>query len=137
MTVGELASLVAGLKAVGRREVDDMLERFGLVTERKRLVSVLSGGMQQRLALGLALLGSPALLLLDEPAASLDRKTRLELVQRLARERGRGVTLVFSSHAADDVELLSTRVIVLGEGKVVADMTSAAFMTALRNGDLP
>ena len=137
MTVGELASLVAGLKAVSRGEVDEMLARFGLTAERKRPVAILSGGMQQRLALGLALLGSPALLLLDEPAASLDRKTRLDLVQRLARERERGVTLVFSSHAADDVELLATRVIVLGEGSVVADMASSSFNSALQRGDLP
>ena len=105
-------------------EVRRVLATVGLEQVAGRRIRTLSGGMRRRLALAQALLGDPALLVLDEPTAGLDPEQRLrfrELVSRLGERR----TVVLSTHQTEDVAALCQRVLVLDHGRVLADGTPA------------
>jgi ABC-type multidrug transport system ATPase subunit len=81
-------------------------------------VAALSGGMKQRLALAIALLADPPLLILDEPTSNLDTAARDEFARLLLRQKEQGKTLLFTSHSLEEVEMLATRILVLEEGKL-------------------
>jgi ABC-2 type transport system ATP-binding protein len=79
-----------------------------------------SKGMLQRMALAQALLGSPELLILDEPMSGLDPLGRRDVRDIILAERERGVTVFFSSHVIPDVEALCDRVAILADGRILA-----------------
>ena len=78
----------------------------------------LSGGLKQRLALAVALLGDPPILLLDEPMANLDAQARHDYLALLSRLRREGKMLIFASHRVEEVETLADGVLVLEGGRV-------------------
>ena len=108
------------------RQVSETLETVGLSPNAKKPVRHYSMGMKQRLGVGLALLGGPDLLLLDEPINGLDpegiREMR-ELLLRLNRERG--LTLLISSHILGELSKIATRYGIIQEGKLVEQITAA------------
>ncbi len=118
LTVGELTGLIARLRGVASGEALGQLDRFGLGAHRAQAVASLSGGMKQKLALMLALLGDPPILLLDEPTANLDAQTQSDLLQRLLELKRQGRTLVFTSHRWREVRLLADRVVYLDQGRL-------------------
>ncbi len=113
------------------RRISEVLEIVGLSARRGNLVRTFSRGMQQRLAIGRAILHDPEVLLLDEPHTGLDQDAcaMLDLVLRQIATRGR--TVVMTSHDLTRVEDLATRFDVLTRGKVVA---SAQRSGMARNG---
>ena len=108
------------------RQVEETLETVGLSPKEKKPVKHYSMGMKQRLGVGLALLGGPDLLLLDEPINGLDpegiREMR-ELLLRLNRERG--LTLVISSHILGELSKIATRYGIIQNGRMVEQITAA------------
>ena len=131
MTVSEVTSYVARVKRAAPEEGAERLLQLGLAAHDTKPVAALSGGMKQRLALALALIGSPAVLLLDEPTANLDARGRADLLHLLKRLKGEGMTLVFSSHRPEDILALADRVLLLESGRLIGEKTPAAFMRAL------
>lgn len=115
MTVGELLATVSALRHVPVDHAWELLESFGLGQTWDTPTRALSGGMQQKLALTVALIGDPPLLLLDEPTASLDAAARRDVLERLRSLRDAGRTIVFTSHRQEEVWHLATRVVRLGE----------------------
>lgn len=113
-------SFVARLRGVSLREVPELLDLVGLSAHASRRVTTFSTGMKQRLSLAAALLGSPPLLVLDEPTASLDLRGQREFVQLLAELAREGRTLLLSSHRSEEVAALASTIVVLDEGRVVA-----------------
>ncbi len=111
--------LVAALRGVAC-DPAALLARVGLTEHARRPTRTFSTGMRQRLSLAAALVGDPAVLVLDEPTASLDLKAQAEIVAFLRRLREDGRTLLLSSHRAEEIRALADRVVVLDEGKVVA-----------------
>ena len=107
------------------RQVDGILETVGLTPGEKKPVKHYSMGMKQRLGVGLALLGGPDLLLLDEPINGLDpegiREMR-ELLLRLNRERG--LTILVSSHILGELSKIATRYGIIQEGRMVEQITA-------------
>jgi ABC-2 type transport system ATP-binding protein len=103
-----------------RAEVRRVLEQVGLADRSARRIRSLSGGQRRRVGLAQALLGSPELLILDEPTAGLDPEQRVALRHVLA-EVGRGATIVVATHQTEDVAALCERVIALDEGAVRFD----------------
>ena len=107
------------------RQVDGILETVGLTPGEKKPVKHYSMGMKQRLGVGLALLGGPDLLLLDEPINGLDpegiREMR-ELLRRLNRERG--LTILVSSHILGELSKIATRYGIIQEGRMVEQITA-------------
>lgn len=100
---------------------EELLDRFGLAGVGDRQCGALSGGQQRRLMVGLALVGRPRLALLDEPTTGLDVDARDILWAELRAFSRRGSTLLVTSHYLPDTEALADRVVVLNEGRVVAD----------------
>lgn len=131
MTVDELTAYIARLKRAPLAEGAARLDQLGLAQHSDKTIGALSGGMKQRLALALALIGSPPVLLLDEPTANLDARGRAELLQLLKRLKHDGMTLVFSSHRPEDVLALADRVLLLDAGHLQGELTPVAFMRSL------
>ncbi|MCP3919109.1 MAG: ABC transporter ATP-binding protein [bacterium] len=109
-----------GGDAVARKDVDEALELVGLADRARDRVRTFSFGMRQRLILAQALLPTPELLVLDEPADGLDPLAVLELRSILARLRAeRGVTVVLSSHLLIELDELVDRLLVLDQGSAL------------------
>jgi Cu-processing system ATP-binding protein len=123
LTGREILRFFARLKGERAAVADDLLERVGLAEAARRRVGGYSKGMRQRLGLAQAMLGSPRALLLDEPTTGLDPAVRQGLYEMLATLAGGGTTVLLSSHALEELEGRVERVVILGQGQVVADGT--------------
>ncbi len=113
----ELAGIPRSRRAA---EIDTALRTVGLTERGGSRVGTFSKGMQQRLGLGVALLGSPDLILLDEPTSALDPVGRHDVRDILRSLRERGVTVFLNSHLLSEVEQVCDRVAVVDHGRVVA-----------------
>jgi nitrous oxidase accessory protein len=121
LTVEETMRFYARLKKVDAAVIPGLLERLGLAEQASKQVRHLSGGTKQRLALALALLADPPVLILDEPTASLDARARSAFLVLLQELKAAGKTLVFASHRIGDVLQLADRVLVLEGGRLERD----------------
>lgn len=117
MSVGEMVLLVARLRGATARDGLDRLDQFGLTHTKRQSVASLSGGMRQKLALTLALLGNPRVLMFDEPTANLDAKSQNELIRMLVGLKHEGRTVVFTSHRWSEVRSLADSVVHLEMGQ--------------------
>lgn len=136
LRVAEAIRFFARLKARRVEDVDAALAGVGLNGHSRKRIRELSGGMKQRLALAIALVGDPPILVLDEVTASLDAAGRAELVDLLAdlRRDGRRAML-FASHRIEEIEALATRVVVLEQGRVVSDQATRDFVGRSATGE--
>ena len=116
----EVLRYFARLKRVPVSEADRLLERVGLGHAAKRRVRTYSKGMRQRLGLAQALLGEPRLLLLDEPTVGLDPMAVRDVYGMIDQLRGRGTSVILSSHVLPGVERHIDRVAILCEGRLLA-----------------
>ena len=101
------------------RDIDEVIELVGLEEKSGARVKTLSGGQKRRLDLGIALVGDPELLFLDEPTTGFDpaaRRTAWELVRSL---RALGKTILLTTHYLDEAQQLADRVAVIREGRIV------------------
>lgn len=123
LTARELLTRLARLFGVaGERveaEVEAALDAVSLGGEAGRRIAAFSRGMRQRLALAQALLGAPALLLLDEPAAALDPRALARFATLIAAQRVAGRTVVFSSHFLPQVADIADDFVMLAAGRVI------------------
>jgi ABC-2 type transport system ATP-binding protein len=133
MTPREALVLFAALSGVSA-EPDLLLDEFGLQAIAKAPFHTLSRGQQQRLALALALVNNPTLLVLDEPTAGLDANARHELQVRLATLRGQGRTILLTTHDLHEAERLCDRVAILDGGRIAAVGPPHALATATGPG---
>ncbi len=115
-------------------EVAAVLEAVGLSAKRKASVRSLSGGQKQRLAIGLATLHDPELLILDEPTSGLDPIARRGIHEILRRLKALGKTILVSSHYLDEIEALADRVVILRSGEIVADGTPLELLARAEGG---
>ena len=121
MTGRETLRYVASFRGVGadrERQITDLLGRVGIAEAADRRTSTYSGGMRQRLGIAQALVGRPAVILLDEPVSALDpigRKDVLDLMRELKGE----TTVFYSTHILDDVQRVSDHVAILDHGRLV------------------
>ncbi len=129
--VGEAVAYFARLKGLQRVDTAATLARVGLAGADRKRIRELSGGMKQRLALAIALLGDPPVLLLDEVTASLDAVGREEFVQLLERLSGAGRTLLFASHRIEEVACLARRVVMLERGRLTDVLSCDDFVARM------
>jgi ABC-2 type transport system ATP-binding protein len=112
----------------------EMLDRVGVREAADRRASNYSKGMKQRLVLGMALVGEPDLLVLDEPTTGLDPNGAAEIRTILREERDRGAAIFFSSHILEQVEAVCDRVGILRDGELVAVDTIEGLRESLGGG---
>lgn len=126
LTVKENLEYFAGNRGLSRRnvadQVDDLLKKFNLKEKKNELVNRLSRGMQQKLAIAVAMLADSEVILLDEPTLGLDVETSYEvreLLRSIVRDDNR--TIIISSHDMDVVQDLCERTVIINKGKIVTD----------------
>ncbi|NQU34870.1 MAG: gliding motility-associated ABC transporter ATP-binding subunit GldA [Bacteroidetes bacterium] len=102
--------------------VDDIIKLTGLEPEKKKKIGALSKGYRQRVGLAQALIHDPEILILDEPTSGLDPNQLVE-IRKIITELGKKKTIILSTHIMQEVEALCTRVIIIDNGKIVADDT--------------
>jgi ABC-2 type transport system ATP-binding protein len=124
LTVAESLRLFAGYYE-RPRPVDEVVELVGLQEKRDDRVRRLSGGQRRRLDLGLALVGDPELIFLDEPTTGFDPRARRQAWDTIRGLRGLGKTILLTTHYLDEAEQLADRVAVLAQGRIVASGTPA------------
>jgi ABC-2 type transport system ATP-binding protein len=100
--------------------IEMLLERFGLAEKRRAFYEHLSGGQKQRLALALALVNDPELVLLDEPTVGLDAMLRRDIYSLIERFREEERTVLLTTHYIEEAERLCDRVAIIDQGKVIA-----------------
>lgn len=121
----DTALFYARLKQVPASRAEDVLAQVGLAEHADKPVGALSGGMKQRLALGLALLAEPPILVLDEPTSSLDAAARDQFLHLLVDVKAAGKTVIFTSHRLEEIEALADRVLVMERGKLALTCPAA------------
>ena len=133
MRVDEALRLFAGFY---RRSVsvETLLERFGLKEKRHTFFEKLSGGQKQRLALALALVNDPELVLLDEPTVGLDPQLRRDIYVLIERLREEGRTVLLTTHYIEEAERLCDRVAIMDRGQLVALGTPRELITRSGQG---
>jgi ABC-2 type transport system ATP-binding protein len=114
--------------------VDELLDRVGLEDAKDRKAGGFSKGMAQRLALAIALVGEPDLLVLDEPSSGLDPHGVTRMREIIQTERDRGATVFFSSHILSQVEAVCDRVGIMKEGELVAQNSIEGLRETLGSG---
>ncbi|MDN5811438.1 MAG: ATP-binding cassette domain-containing protein [Micrococcaceae bacterium] len=111
-----------------RPKADELLEFAQLTEKSTARVDDLSGGMKRRLTIARSLINDPRVLLLDEPTTGLDPQARHILWDRLFRLKERGVTLILTTHYMDEAEQLCDRLIVVDQGRIMAEGSPAALI---------
>lgn len=131
LSVGENLELVAGIygqdRHAAKRGAQDMAGIFGLTGVLKKRAKNLSGGMQRRLSIAMALISDPQVLFLDEPTLGLDVLARRELWAAIRSLKGK-VTILLTTHYMEEVEALSDRVGVMADGRLAAVGTVAELL---------
>jgi ABC-2 type transport system ATP-binding protein len=123
MTVLDYLSFVADLKTVDKKQktgqLSDIMELVQIGEQRNRLIKNLSKGYKQRVGLAQALVGSPEVLILDEPTVGLDPKQIIE-IRKLIKALGKEHTIILSSHILPEVSAVCDRVVIINKGEIAA-----------------
>ena len=117
LSVNETIKFYAKLNNISLSETQKCLIEMNLLDHSTKLIRQLSGGMKQRLALAIALLPDPPIVILDEPTANLDARSRSNFLSLVLNLKQRGKTLFFSSHRVEEIKTLSDKVLILERGK--------------------
>lgn len=132
MYVKEYLSFVAAIRKIPASEIENVIEKVGLIPEKNKKIRELSKGYKQRVGLAQAILHKPEILILDEPTNGLDPNQIIE-IRNLIREVGRDKTVILSTHIMQEVAALCTRVILLNKGEILADKSIEEFKGNYQN----
>ena len=135
LSVRENVRYFAALYGMGAREAEAAIADVGLTDAAGQQVNDLSGGQRGRVSLACALVGSPEVLVLDEPTVGLDPVLRVELWERFHALAAAGTTLIVSSHVMDEAGRCD-RLLLLRDGELIADSTPAQLRVEGRSQDL-
>src|SRR3954464_5493990 len=138
MEVGDYLTFVAKLKGIASpdvsKRVDEVLERTALGDVRSKIIGKLSKGYRQRVGIAQAIIHNPDVLILDEPTSGLDPKQIIE-IRELLRALAGEHTIILSTHILSEVEHSCQRVIIISQGKVVAQDTVANLTNRLHGSE--
>lgn len=136
VTVEETLNLFGSFYGLDENRTKEILELTNLEEKKNAYVSNLSGGQRQRLALGVALLNQPEILLLDEPTTGLDPKARRDIWDILSHLRGNGTTLILTTHYMEEAEYLCDRILIMFKGKIIAKGTLNELLDIHAKGEI-
>ncbi len=134
--VREYLDFAAGLHKLGKKKkarIDEMIEVTGLQVESSKKIGQLSKGYRQRVGLAQAMLHDPQVLILDEPTSGLD-PNQLADIRQLIINLGKEKTVILSTHIMQEVQAMTDRVLIINQGKLVADDTATALQGSLVAG---
>jgi ABC-2 type transport system ATP-binding protein len=124
ITTEETLNLFGSFYGLDQKRTEEILTLINLQSKRKDYTSNLSGGQRQRLAIGIALLNSPKILLLDEPTTGLDPAARREIWKILEKLREEhGTTMILTTHYMEEAEVLCERILIMDKGQFIATGT--------------
>ena len=130
LTAFETMRLFASFYKLETDRVDEVFYLIGLQEKKKAYVNNLSGGQRQRLALGIALLNKPKILLLDEPTTGLDPNARREIWNILLNlKKEHNTSLILTSHYMEEAEYLCDRIVIMDQGTILAEGTLKEILT--------
>lgn len=113
-----------GLKGKKLKDgVDFALKSVGLMEHRKEKVETFSGGMKRRLNIACAIAHEPELLIMDEPTVGIDPQSRNHILEAIQKMRQEGMTILYTTHYMEEVEEISTRIIIMDHGRIIAEGT--------------
>ena len=136
LRVTETLQLFASFFNLGRKRVDEIIQLVGLEDKRKSYVVNLSGGQRQRLAVGIALINNPAILLLDEPTTGLDPNARREIWEILRRLKQMSETsMILTTHYMEEAEKLCDYIVILDNGVILREGTIDQLLTESKSLD--
>ncbi len=130
LTVEEVIRMFRSFYPSGRT-VEEVLDLMQLQPKRRARYHKLSGGQKQRVALGVALVGAPDLLFLDEPTTGLDPQARMSVWDIVARYREEGGTVVLTTHYMEEAANMCDRIVVMDHGKAIAEGSPAELIATL------
>ena len=133
MTVWEYLTFVYELKGCTfnkQKHLDEVCELVKISDVKRRLIRNLSKGYKQRVGIAGALIGNPKMIIFDEPTGGLDPKQIID-IRNLIRNLGKKHTVVLSTHIMQEVQAVCDRIIVINEGKIIADEKTASFNNAV------
>ncbi len=122
-------------RKIARQRAQELLNTLGLVEKGHKLASTLSGGMQRRLNLALALIHDPEILVLDEPEAGLDPQSRV-LVREYIRSLARQKTIILTTHNMDEADRMADRVAIIDHGRLLVLDSPEALKRSVGEGDV-
>ncbi len=125
MTVEEYLKFMCRLKKIPssfneKKHIEDICAQVNITHVKKRLIKHLSKGYRQRVGIAQAMIGDPKILILDEPTVGLDPNQILE-IRQLIQKLGRKHTVILSSHILQEIQAVCSRILIINEGKLVAD----------------
>jgi ABC-2 type transport system ATP-binding protein len=136
LRVTETLQLFASFFNLGKKRVNEIIDLTGLEDKRRSYVVNLSGGQRQRLAIGIALINSPAILLLDEPTTGLDPNARREILEILMNLKNMSETsMILTTHYMEEAEKLCDYIIILDNGVVLREGTIDQLLVESRTLD--
>lgn len=137
LTVLETLVMFASFYNLGKPRVEEVLDLVNLQEKKTTYTVNLSGGQRQRLALGVALLHKPKILLLDEPTTGLDPTARREvwnILERLKREDN--ISLILTTHYMEEAEFLCDRIVIMDQGKFIAEGSINELVSKYSDGEI-
>jgi ABC-2 type transport system ATP-binding protein len=136
LRVTETLKLFASFFNLGNERVNEIIDIVGLEEKRRSYVVNLSGGQRQRLAIGIALINTPAILLLDEPTTGLDPNARREIWDILHKlKEGSGTSMILTTHYMEEAEKLCDYIIIMDNGVILREGTLDQLLTEARTLD--
>ena len=132
----ETLQLFASFFNLGKERVNEIIEIVGLEEKRKSFVVNLSGGQRQRLAIGIALINAPSILLLDEPTTGLDPNARREIWDILHRlKKASETSMILTTHYMEEAEKLCDYIVIMHNGIILREGTLHQLLQEARNLD--
>lgn len=113
--------------------VEEALKFAGLVDRRKDKVKTFSGGMKRRLNIACAIAHSPKLVIMDEPTVGIDPQSRNHILDTIKQLRDKGMTVIYTTHYMEEVEAISTRIIIMDHGAMIAEGTKEALKESIQH----
>lgn len=116
-----------------KKAVDEALEFAGLEQRRHDKVKTFSGGMKRRLNIACAIAHRPELVIMDEPTVGIDPQSRNHILDSIKKLRDEGMTVIYTTHYMEEVEVISSRIIIMDHGKIIAEGTKDSLKESIAN----